>query len=108
MGYEEPIGDYQIKPIGDYHSLASLRLVSERFWKMENRFWVIDAPDFKNMVIGFMAREELCCDGAELGMVHPSREVEMEVLVDILSNHDSVLLWDLHTRETLLMTKRVN
>jgi len=87
--------------------------VSERFWKMENRFWVIDDPDFcdgdvGSMVIGFMAKEELCCDAAELGMDHPSREVDMEELGDILTNHGSVLLWDLHTRDTLLMTKRAS
>jgi len=88
--------------------------VSERFWKMDNRFWIVDDPDLDragygwNLVIGFMAKEELCCDGAELGMNSPSREVDMEELVGILSNHGSVLLWDLHTRDTLLMTKRAS
>jgi len=83
--------------------------VSERFWKMDNRFWIVFDPDFtevSSLVIGFMPREELCCDGAELGMEHPVKEVDMEEMVDILSNHGSVLLWDLQTRDTLMMTKR--
>jgi len=85
--------------------------VSERFWKMDNRFWIVFDPDFTevgSMVIGFMPREELCCDGAELGMEHPVKEVDMEEMVDILSNHGSVLLWDLQTRDTLMMTKRAS
>ena len=85
--------------------------VSERFWKMDNRFWIIDDPEWSDgtvgsMVIGFMPREDLCCDGAELGMDHPVKEVDMEEMADILTNHGSVLLWDLHTRDTLMMTKR--
>ena len=83
--------------------------VAERFWKMDNRFWIVFDPDFTevgSMVIGFMPREELCCDGAELGMDHPVKEVDMEEMADILTNHGSVLLWDLHTRDTLMMTKR--
>jgi len=83
--------------------------VSERFWKMDNRFWIVFDPDFTevgSMVIGFMPREELCCDGAELGMDHPVKEVDMEEMADILNNHGSVLLWDLQTRDTLMMTKR--
>ena len=83
--------------------------VAERFWTMDNRFWIVFDPDFTevgSMVIGFMPREELCCDGAELGMDHPVKEVDMEEMVDILSNHGSVLLWDLQTRDTLMMTKR--
>ena len=83
--------------------------VAERFWKMDNRFWIVFDPDFTevgSMVIGFMPREDLCCDGAELGMDHPVKEVDMEEMADILTNHGSVLLWDLHTRDTLLMTKR--
>jgi len=83
--------------------------VAERFWKMDNRFWIVFDPDFTevgSMVIGFMPREEFCCDGAELGMDHPVKEVDMEEMVDILSNHGSVLLWDLQTRDTLMMTKR--
>ena len=83
--------------------------VAERFWTMDNKFWIVFDPDFTevgSMVIGFMPREELCCDGAELGMDHPVKEVDMEELGDILSNHGSVLLWDLQTRDTLMMTKR--
>jgi len=83
--------------------------VAERFWKMDNRFWIVFDPDFTevgSMVIGFMPRKELCCNGAELGMDHPVKEVDMEELGDILSNHGSVLLWDLQTRDTLMMTKR--
>jgi len=83
--------------------------VAERFWKMDNRFWIVFDPDFTevgSMVIGFMPREDLCCDGAELGMDHPVKEVDMEEMADILTNHGSVLLWDLHTRDTLMMTKR--
>ena len=83
--------------------------VAERFWKMDNRFWIVFDPDFTevgSMVIGFMPREDLCCDGAELGMDHPAKEVDMEEMADILTNHGSVLLWDLHTRDTLMMTKR--
>jgi len=83
--------------------------VAERFWKMDNRFWIVFDPDFTevgSMVIGFMPREELCCDGAELGMDHPVKEVDMEEMADILTNHGSVLLWDLQTRDTLMMTKR--
>ena len=83
--------------------------VAERFWKMDNRFWIVFDPDFTevgSMVIGFMPREDLCCDGAELGMDHPVKEVDMEEMADILPIHGSVLLWDLHTRDTLMMTKR--
>jgi len=83
--------------------------VAERFWTMDNRFWIVFDPDFTevgSMVIGFMPREELCCDGAELGMDHPVKEVDMDELGGILSNHGSVLLWDLQTRDTLMMTKR--
>jgi len=83
--------------------------VAERFWKMDNRFWIVFDPDFTevgSMVIGFMPKEELCCDGAELGMDHPVKEVDMEEMADILTNHGSVLLWDLQTRDTLMMTKR--
>ena len=84
--------------------------VHERFWQMDNRFWVVDYPTFGDevgcMVIGFMCREELCCDGAEVQMEYPSREIEHNVLADILDTHGSVLIWDLHTRETVMMTKR--
>jgi len=89
--------------------------VSERFWKMDNRFWIVDDPEYAErelsvsmsiIVIGFMAKEELCCDGAQLVMEHPSREVDMEEIAEILGTHGSALLWDLHTRDTLLMTKR--
>jgi len=86
--------------------------VSERFWKMDNRYWIVDDPDFSpkvgSLVIGFMAKEELCCDGAKLMMEHPSREVDMEEIAEILGTHASALLWDLHTRDTLLMTKRTS
>jgi len=81
-----------------------------RFWKMDNRFWVIDDPDFTDdvgsLVIGFMAKEELCCDGAEVQLENPSREIDYNELADILNTHGSVVIWDLHTRNTLLMTRR--
>jgi len=87
--------------------------VSERFWKMDNRFWIIDDPEWSDgtvgsMVIGFMAREELCCEGAKPVFEHTSREVDMEEIAEILGTHSSALLWDLHTRDTLLMTKRTS
>ena len=86
--------------------------VSERFWKMENKFWIVDDPDFSSevgsVVIGFMAKEELCCDGAKLQLDNPSREIDMDEVADILGNHGSALLWDLHTRETVMMTKRTS
>ena len=87
--------------------------VSERFWKMDNRFWIIDDPewcdgDVGSIVIGFMAKEELCCDGAKPVFEHTSREVDMEEIAEILGTHGSALLWDLHTRDTLLMTKRAS
>jgi len=86
--------------------------VGERFWQMDNRFWIIDDPDFSvdvgTLVIGFMAKEELCCDSAELGLEHPSREIDHVVLADILNTHGSVVIWDLHTRDSLLMTRRVD
>jgi len=70
----------------------------------------------KNEVEGFrgekmtenVSEQELCCDGAKLVMEHPSREVDMEEIAEILGTHGSALLWDLHTRETLLMTKRTS
>ena len=87
--------------------------VAERFWKMDNRFWVVDDPGFSDggvatMVIGFMSKEELCCDGAEVQMDCPSREIDLSVLEDILTTHGSVVIWDLHTRDTLLMTRRTD
>jgi len=87
--------------------------VSERFWKMDNRFWIIDDPEWADgtvgsIVIGFMAKEELCCDGAKPVFEHTSREVDMEEIAEILGTHSSALLWDLHTRDTLLMTKRTS
>ena len=87
--------------------------VSERFWKMDNRFWIIDDPEWSDgtvgsMVIGFMARAELCCEGAKPVFEHTSREVDMEEIAEILGTHSSALLWDLHTRDTLLMTKRTS
>jgi len=92
--------------------------VSERFWKMDNRFWIIDDPewcdglnfdiDVRSIIIGFMAKVELCCDEAKLMSEHPSREVDMEEIVEILGTHGSALLWDLHTRDTILMTKRAS
>ena len=83
--------------------------VGERFWQMDNRFWIIKDPRYNehgSTVIGFMAKEELCCDGAEVQMDCPSREIDKSVLADILTTHGSVLIWDLHTRETVMMTKR--
>jgi len=73
---------------------------SERFWKMDNRFWIVFDPDFKmkeldlpgdTVVIGFMSKEELCCDSAELGMEHPVKEVDEKELVFILDTQDE--LW---------------
>jgi len=89
--------------------------VSERFWEMENRFWIVFDPDFKvkeldlpgdTVVIGFMAKEELCCDTAELQMEHPSEEIDVKKLVTILQDEDEVFLLDLHTRHSVLMTRR--
>ena len=84
--------------------------VNERFWKMDNRFWIIDDPDFSpnvgSIVIGFMAKEELCCVDAKLGLDHPSREIDQQELVEILGTHGSALLWDLHTRASVLMTRK--
>jgi len=83
-----------------------------RFWKMDNRFWIIDDPDFSvdvgSMVIGFMAKEELCCENAEVQLENPSREIDHDELADLLNTHGSVVIWDLHTRNTLLMTRRVD
>ena len=83
--------------------------VAGRFWKMDNRFWLVFDPDFTkigSMVVGFIAREELCCESAELGMMHPVREIDRDELGEILEDHGSVLIWDLHTRDSLMMTKR--
>ena len=83
--------------------------VAERFWTMDNRFWIVFDPDFTkvgSMVIGFMSKEELCCESAEVQLDCPSREIDLSVLEDILTTHGSVVIWDLHTRDTLLMTRR--
>jgi len=84
-----------------------------RFWKMDNRFWVIDDPGFSDggvatMVIGFMSREELCCESAEVQLDCPSREIDYLEMDEILTTHGSIVIWDLHTRNTLLMTRRVD
>jgi len=82
--------------------------VGERFWQMDNRFWIIKDPRYNehgSTVIGFIAKEELCCDGAEVQMDHPSMEVDKDELAEILRTYDSVLLWDMHTRDSLLMTR---
>ena len=81
----------------------------ERFWQMDNRFWIVFDPDFTevgSLIIGFMCREELCCDSAELGMEHPVKEIDKLEMVSILEDHGSILLWDLFTRDTVMMTKR--
>jgi|TARA_R110000751_G_scaffold262_1_gene1238 hypothetical protein len=91
--------------------------VDERFWNMDNRFWIIFDTAFKvgeldvseeTVVIGFMAKKELCCDSAELGMDHPVQEVDEDELFSILGAEDQVLLWDLHTRDSVLMKKKVS
>ena len=83
--------------------------VHERFWQMDNRYWIVFYPDFTkvgSMVIGFMSKEELCCDSAELGMDHPVKELDKEELATILADHGSILLWDFFTNGMMMMTKR--
>jgi len=91
--------------------------VDGRFWDMDNRFWIIFDTAFKvgeldvpgeTVVIGFMAKEALCCDNAELQMEHPTKEIDEDELFSILSAEDQVLLLDLHTRDSVLMKKRVS
>jgi len=52
--------------------------------------------------------ERFWSDSAELGMDHPVKEVDEDELFSILGAEDQVLLWDLHTRDSVLMKKRVS
>ena len=85
--------------------------VAERFWTMDNRFWIVFDPDFTevgSMVIGFMPRTVLCCDSAEPQLEHPCREVDKDELMNLLRAHDAVVIWDMLHLESLGMTRRAD